>query len=70
MVKALDGNKVQFKKLNPYALRCHKTNVKFEMEINHLENLENIFVIKFKRIAGENQQYKEVSGKVLSNMNL
>lgn len=40
------------------------------MEITHFEGLDCIFVVKFKRLAGEMNQYKEVSGKVLSNMNL
>ncbi len=40
------------------------------MEITQLDNLDNIYVVKFKRLAGEMPQYKEVSGKVLSNMNL
>ena len=40
------------------------------MEITHLENLDNIFVVKFKRLAGEIWAYKDVSGKVLNNMNL
>jgi len=40
------------------------------MEIAYLDNLDNIYVIKFKRLAGEMNHYKEVSGKVLSNMNL
>ena len=40
------------------------------MEIAHLDNLDNIYVIKFKRLAGETYAYKEVSGKVLGNMNL
>ena len=40
------------------------------MEINHMQDLDNIFVVKFKRLAGEMPQYKEVSGRVLQNMNL
>ena len=40
------------------------------MEISHLDNLDNIYVVKFKRLAGDMQPYKEVSGKVLGNMNL
>jgi hypothetical protein len=44
--------------------------VRFDIELAHLDNLDNIYVVKFKRLAGEMQGYKEVSGKVLSNMNL
>lgn len=40
------------------------------MEIAHLDNLDTIFVVKFKRLAGETWAYKDISGKVLSNMHL
>lgn len=70
MLRALDINRVSYKKIGSYGLRCQKNNVRFDMEIAHLDNLDNIYVVKFKRLAGEMQQYKEVSGKVLSNMNL
>ncbi len=70
MVRALDINRVSFKKVGQYGLRCQKNNVRFDMEITYLDNLDNIYLVKFKRLAGEMQPYKEVSGKVLSNMNL
>lgn len=56
--------------MGSYGLRCQKNNVRFDMELTHLDNLDNIFVVKFKRLAGELPHYKEVSGKVLGNMNL
>lgn len=40
------------------------------MEITHLDNLDNIYVVKFKRLAGETYAYKEVSNKVLNCMHL
>lgn len=70
MVKALELNRVSYKRIGSYGVRCQKNNVRFDMEITHLDNLDHIYVVKFKRLAGEMQQYKEVSGKVLSNMNL
>ena len=53
-------------------MRCvySKTNVRFEMEIGHLDNLENIYLVKFKRLKGEAEAYKEISGKVLEHMHL
>ena len=70
MVRSLDSNRVSYKKVGLFGLRCQKNNVRFDMEIAHLDNLDNIYVVKFKRLAGEMPSYKEVSGKVLSNMNL
>ncbi len=40
------------------------------MEIAHLDNLDSIYVVKFKRLAGETWAYKEISGKVLQSMHL
>jgi hypothetical protein len=40
------------------------------MEVAHLDNLENIYLVKFKRLAGETYAYKDISGKVLTSMHL
>lgn len=51
-------------------MRCQKNNVRFDMEITHLDSCDNVYLVKFKRLAGETWSYKEVSSKVLSGMNL
>jgi hypothetical protein len=53
MLRALELNRVSYKKIGSYGLRCQKNNVRFDMEIAHLDNLDNIYVVKFKRLAGE-----------------
>jgi hypothetical protein len=70
MVRALEGNRVSFKKMTNYSLRCQKNSIRFDMEITHLQNMEGFYLVKFKRLAGDMGPYKEVSGKVLSQMNL
>ena len=40
------------------------------MEIAHLDDLDNIYIVKFKRLAGETGSYKDVSNRVLNNMQL
>lgn len=70
MLKSLEMNRVSYQRIGSYGLKCHKNTVRFEMEITHMQDLDNIFVVKFKRLAGEMPQYKEVSGRVLQNMNL
>ena len=40
------------------------------MEIAHLDDLDSIYIVKFKRLAGEVWSYKEVSNKVLGSMDL
>lgn len=61
MVKSLEIQKVAYKKIGIYGLRCQKNNVRFDMEIAHLDNLDNIYIVKFKRLAGETYAYKDVS---------
>lgn len=70
MLSSLTVNKVSHKRIGSFGVRCQQQNVRFEMEIAHLENLDNIYLVKFKRLAGEMQNFKEVSGKVLARMNL
>lgn len=53
MVSSLEANRVSYKRVGTYGLRCQKNHVRFDMEIAHLDNLDNIYVVKFKRLAGE-----------------
>lgn len=40
------------------------------MELNYLEDLSKVYLVKFKRTAGDSWAFKEVSSKVLQAMNL
>jgi hypothetical protein len=40
------------------------------MEITHLDNLDNIYLVKFKRLKGDTETYKDISERVLVGMNL
>ena len=51
--------------MGSYGLRCQKNNVRFDMEIVSLDNLDSIYIVKFKKLAGEIQNYKDISGRVL-----
>lgn len=51
-------------------MRCQRNGVKFEMELNYLEDLSQVYLVKFKRTAGDSWAFKEVSSKVLQAMNL
>lgn len=68
--KALETSKVQFKKSGPYGVKCQKTGINFSMELNHMEDLTNILIVKFKRLSGEIPAYRELSSKVLGAMQL
>lgn len=53
IVSSLEANRVSYKRVGTYGLRCQKNHVRFDIEIAHLDNLDNIFVVKFKRLSGE-----------------
>lgn len=68
--KALTVQRVAFKQANAFLVRCQKQSLRFEMEISHLDHLESIHVVRFRRAAGEQTVYKELCSKVLAEMKL
>jgi len=70
MESSLNSHKVSTKFATTYCINCRKDQVDFEMEINHLDNLDGIYIIRFKRLAGDLFRYKEIASKVLNTMRL
>ena len=68
--RALETLKVHFKSQTSYGVHCQSGQTTFTMELNTLEDLPNILVVKFKRLAGEMRAFREISGGILSLMNL
>lgn len=68
--KALTLQRVAFRQANAFLVRCQKQSLRFEMEISHLDHLESIYVVRFRRAAGELTTYKELCSKVLAEMKI
>lgn len=72
--RALTLQRVSFKQATGFSVKCQKQSVRFEMEISHLENQQGmesaVYVVRFKRILGDLFQYKDLCGKILSEMKL
>ena len=68
--KALDILKIGYRKQSNFAVHCQSQKTTFMMELNSLEDLQNILVVKFKRMSGEMRQFREVTAGVLSLMTL
>lgn len=66
--RALSVHRVSFKQASAYCVKCQKQAVRFEMEMSHLDNLESIYVVRFKRVAGELWNYKDMCAKILAEM--
>lgn len=68
--KALTAHRIAFKQATAFLVRCQKQSLRFEMEISHLDHLESIYVVRFKRAAGELATYKELCSRVLADMRI
>ena len=69
--KALDVSQVAFEQTGPFALKCSRDNLlSFSIELHHLEDLTEILFVKFRRLTGETQTYREVSSRVLARVKL
>ena len=68
--KALETMKIAYRKQGTYGVHCQSNKTTFIMELNTLEDLTNIFVVKFKRMSGEMRAFREVSSGVLTLLNL
>lgn len=66
--RALTLHRVTFKPTSAFKVSCQKQSVRFEMEISHLDHLESVYVVRFRRVAGELMQYKDLCSKVLAEM--
>merc|ERR1719163_226680 len=68
--RALSVQRVAYKQASPYIVKCQRQNLRFEMEIAHLDHLESIYVVRFRRVAGELASYKELCSKILAEMKI
>ena len=68
LFKALNLHQIVYQKTSSYSVKCQKGPSMFSVELNHLEDLANIFIVKFKRLGGEMPSYREVASQVLSAM--
>lgn len=68
--KALTMQRVAFKQATAFLVRCQKQSLRFEMEISHLDHLESIYVVRFRRAAGELATYKELCSRILAEMKI
>lgn len=70
ITRALTMQRVAFKQATAFLVRCQKQSLRFEMEISHLDHLESIYVVRFRRAAGELATYKELCSRVLAEMKI
>lgn len=70
MHRALTLHRIAYKQTTSFLVKCQKQGLRFEMEISHLDHLESIYVVRFRRAAGELAAYKELCSKILAEMKI
>jgi hypothetical protein len=68
--RALGLQQVAFKQASPFLVKCQKQGLRFEMEVAHLDHLESIYVVRFRRVAGELAAYRELCSTILADMKI
>eukprot|EP00811_Abedinium_folium_P009440 NODE_18727_length_879_cov_5.545213.p2 GENE.NODE_18727_length_879_cov_5.545213~~NODE_18727_length_879_cov_5.545213.p2 ORF type:complete len:95 (-),score=18.52 NODE_18727_length_879_cov_5.545213:229-513(-) len=68
--RSLTLQRISYKQASPFLVKCQRQSLRFEMEISHLDHLESIYVVRFRRAAGELASYKELCSRVLAEMKI
>lgn len=70
--QVLENYKIQYEHTAPFCLKAiyAPKSIRFEVEICTLPNLNKIYVVRLKRIAGGWADYKELCDLVLTNLTL
>lgn len=53
-----------------FSIKCEKGSIKFSSEINMIENLDNLFTIKFYKSSGDSIKYANLCNAIFSKMAL
>lgn len=70
MVHTLSLHRVSFKQVSQWSMKCQRQTLRFEIDIAHLDDLDTIYVLRFKRVAGDLAQYKSLCSQLLAEMRL
>lgn len=53
-----------------YSIKCEKSGIKFSSEVNMIENLENLFTVKFYKSSGDSIKYATLCNSIFSKIAL
>lgn len=53
-----------------YSFKCEKSSIKFSSEINMIENLDNLYTIKFYKSSGDSIKYSSLCSQIFSKISL
>lgn len=70
IVQTLQVHRVSFKQVSQWSVKAQRQTMRFEIQIAHLDDLDTIYVLRFKRVAGDLAQYKALCSTLLADMRL
>lgn len=69
VIGALGARRVSFKQAGPWAVKCQRAMLRFEVGIAQLDE-GDLHVVSFKRVSGDLAQYKILCSNLLAEMQL
>lgn len=56
--------------VSKFSAKCEKGGIKFTSEINTIENMENLYTIKFYKSSGDSLKYATLCNSIFSKLSL
>lgn len=70
IITTLSMHRVSFKQVSQWSVKAQRQALRFEIGIAHLDDMDTIYVLRFKRVAGDLVQYKALCSTLLADMRL
>jgi len=70
LTKVLENNKIYFRNVTKYCLKCEKDTNKFEIELNSLQNHDNVYIVKFSKQSGDITKSNEICSLIYRSLDM
>jgi len=70
VLRVLKQMRVGFKRFSPSLVRCEFKALRFDVQINLLDQAELAYAVKLQRTAGEIGAYRELCARILAELQL
>jgi hypothetical protein len=67
---ALTACRISARETAPWSLECKYPRLRFEVNVAHLDDMQSMYVVRFKKQAGEERLYRQVVDQLLEKVHL
>jgi len=67
---ALTSCRIAAREIAPWSLECKYPRLRFEVNIAHLDDMQSMYVVRFRRQQGEERLYRQVVDQLLERVHL